>query len=127
MRLTLKSRVSVYLSELFQLLIYSALLIFETEAHCYTSSINVPALSNPKHIELTLDIQKEIISLEQSINQLVTEIEITPPQAPIFLAVLCLASYDLSEMLNVPENKTLYSAYILPSTSYVLLAHSTGS
>jgi hypothetical protein len=127
MRLTLNSGVSVYLSRVSQLLIYSALLIFETEAHCYTSSISVPALSNPKHIELTLNIQKEIVSLEQSINQLVTEIEIKPPKAPIFLAVLCMASYDLSEMQNVPENKTLYSAYILPSTSYVLLAHSTGS
>ena len=126
MRLILNSGGSLYLLRVAQLLIYSALVTNQTEAHCYTSSISVPAMSKPKHIDLTLDIQKEIISLEHSINQLTNEIEIKPPTAPIFLAILCMAGYDLSEMDNVPKNKTLFSAYILPSTSYVLLAHPTG-
>jgi hypothetical protein len=127
MGLTPKTGMSAYLSGLIQLLICSVLLISKAQAHCYTSEIKVPALYMPKHIELSLDIEKEIISLEESIKQLDQEIEINPPQAPIFLAVLCLASKDLSEMITVPKEKTLYAAYILPSTSYVLLAHGTGS
>jgi hypothetical protein len=83
-------------------------------------------MTKPKHIDLALDIQAEIASLEHSIQEINTEIQIKPPAAPIFLAILCMAGYDLSEMESVPVNKTLFSAYILPSTSYVLLAHSTG-
>jgi hypothetical protein len=50
-----------------------------------------------------------------------------PPAAPIFLALLCLSGFDLSEMEEVPVNRTLFAAYVLPETSYVLLAHPTGN
>ena len=66
-------------------------------------------------------------SLEESIRQLDGEIDIETSQTPIFLAVLCLAAKDLSETVTVLEQRTLYAAYILPKTSFILLAHETGS
>jgi hypothetical protein len=83
-------------------------------------------MTKPKHIDLALDIEAEITSLDHSIQEINTEIQTKPPAAPIFLAILCLAGFDLSEMESVPINKTLFAAYILPDTSYVLLAHPTG-
>ena len=72
-------------------------------------------------------MDKEIASLEESIRQLDQEIVIDPAQSPKFIAVLCLAAKDLSEIAQVPPEKTLYAAYILPKTSFILLAHETGS
>ena len=71
-------------------------------------------------------MDKEIASLEESIRQLDQEIVIDPAQSPKFIAVLCLAAKDLSEIAQVPPEKTLYAAYILPKTSFILLAHKTG-
>ena len=80
-----------------------------------------------KHIEISINIEKETATLEESINQLDTEIVLDPPQTPLFLALLCLAGRDLSETYEIPIEKTLYGAYILPKTTFVLLAHETGT
>ena len=127
MELTPFSGMSAHLLQLIQLFCSLLLIIPQNQAHCYTSEIKVPALQDTRHIELSIDVDKEIASLQESIRQLDQEIVIDPPQAPIFLAVLCLAPKDLSETANVPNEKTLYAAYILPSTSFILLAHETGN
>jgi hypothetical protein len=116
---------SPYLNTVCQLLMLSALVRI-TDGHCYTTSISVPEMTKPKHIDLALDIEAEITSLDHSILEITNEIQMKPPAAPIFLALLCLSGFDLSEMEAVPLNKTLFAAYILPDTSYVLLAHPTG-
>jgi hypothetical protein len=105
----------------------SAALVKITKAHCYTTSISVPEMVKPKHINLALNIEAEISSLEHSILEITNEIQMKPPAAPIFLALLCLSGFDLSEMEEVPVNRTLFAAYVLPETSYVLLAHPTGN
>ena len=72
-------------------------------------------------------MDKETASLEESIRQLDQEIVIDPAQSPMFIAVLCLPASDLSENAQVPPEKTLYATYILPKTSFILLAHETCS
>ena len=80
MGLTPFSGMSAYLLGLEQLLLCSILLIIPAAtAHCYTSEIKVPALYMPKHIELSLNVDKEIVSLQESIRQLDQEIVINPP------------------------------------------------
>ena len=100
---------------------------YQVQAHCYKSDVQIPALEKTKHIEISINIEKEIDALEESINQLDTEIVLDPPQTPLFLALLCLAGRDLSETFEIPIEKTLYGAYILPGTNFVLLAHKTGT
>ena len=79
MGLTPFTGLSAHLLGLEQLLLCSILLISQAQSHCYTSEIKVPALYMPKHIELSLNIDKEIVSLQESIKQLDQEIEINPP------------------------------------------------
>ena len=69
---------------------------YQVQAHCYKSDVKIPALEKTKHIEISINIEKEIATLEESINQLDTEIVLDPPQTPLFLALLCLAGKDLS-------------------------------
>ena len=97
------------------------------QAHCFKSDVQIPAFENSKHIEISINLEKEVASLEESIRQLDTEIILDPPQTPLFLALLCLAGLDLSETFKIPIEKTLYGAYILPKTAFVLLAHETGT
>ena len=82
------------------------------KAHCFKSDVQIPALE--KHIEISIDLEKEVATLKESIRQLDTEIILDPPQTPLFLALLCLAGRDLSETFEIPIEKTLYGAYILP-------------
>ena len=58
-------------------------------------------------------------NLEESINQLDTEIVLDPPQSPLILATICLAGKDLSNSFEILIEKTLYSAYILPKTTFI--------
>ena len=127
MELTPLSGMSAHLLQLLQLACSLLLIIPQSKANCYTSEIKVSALQDTKHIELSINVDKEIASLEESIRQLDQEIVIDPAQSPKFIAVLCLAAKDLSEIAQVPPEKTLYAAYILPKTSFILLAHETGS
>ena len=114
-----------YISIVYQLFVLSALVKI-TAGHCYTTSISVPEMIKPRHINLALNIEAEISSLEHSIMELTNEIQMLPPAAPLFLALICLSGFDLSEMNEVPVNRTLFAAYVLPKTTYVLLAHPTG-
>ena len=66
------------------------------KAHCFKSDVQIPALENSKHIEISIDLEKEVATLKESIRQLDTEIILDPPQTPLFLALLCLAGKDLS-------------------------------
>ena len=115
-----------YISIVYQLFVLSALVKI-TAGHCYTTSISVPEMIKPRHINLALNIEAEISSLEHSIMELTNEIQMLPPAAPLFLALICLSGFDLSEMNEVPDNRTLFAAYVLPKTTYVLLAHPTGN
>jgi hypothetical protein len=58
---------SPYLNTVCQLFMLSAALVKITDAHCYTTSISVPEMVKPKHINLALNIEAEISSLEHSI------------------------------------------------------------
>ena len=127
MRLTPKPGVASHLSQLFQLVCSVILvLIQDSRANCYTSEIRIPTLQNTKHIEVTINVDDQIVNLEESIRQLTGEIDIEKSQTPIFLAVLCLAGQDLSETVQLSEQKTLYAAFVLPKTSFVLLAAQEG-
>ena len=50
--------------------------IQESWANCYTSEIRVPTLQNTKHVEVTINPDEQIVSLEESIKQLMEEINI---------------------------------------------------
>ena len=123
MRLTPQPGVSSHLSQLFQLACSLILVMIpESKSNCYTSEISVPALQDTKHIEVTINVDDQIANLEESIRQLTGEIDIEKSQTPIFLAVLCVEGQDLSETVQVSEQKTLYAAFVLPKTSFILLA-----
>ena len=92
----------------------------------YTSEIRFPTLQDTKHIEVTINVDSQIGKLEETIRQLTREIDMEKSQTPIFLAILCLAGKELSETVTVSEQKTLYAAFVLPKTSFILLAAQEG-
>ena len=83
---------------------------YQVQAHCYKSDVQIPALEKTKHIEISINIEKETATLEESINQLDTEIVLDPPQTPLFLA-----GRDLSETYDIPIEKKYHLSLILDS------------
>ena len=128
MRLTWKSSLKSHLSYLN--MIHIALIVLaqveESLANCYTSPVMVPTIGQTKHVEISIHPGEQIISLQESIEQLKNELSFEKSSAPLFLAVLCLAGWDLSETRFIPEEKTIYAAFLMPKTSYVLMASEEG-
>ena len=62
-----------------------------TQETCYSSATSIPARGKSIHIELKLDLQAEKLATEESIKHVQNEVQINPPRAPIFLAILCQA------------------------------------
>ena len=112
MELTPFHGMSAHLLQLIKLACSLLVIIPQYQAHCYTSEIKVPVLQDPKHIELSIDVDKEMASLQESIRQLDKEIVIDPAQTPMFIAVLCLAAKDLPETVKAHKEKnTLRGIY----------------
>ena len=127
MRLTWKSGLKSHLSYLIQIALISVLVpIQESLANCYTSPVMVPTIGQTKHVEISIHPEEQIISLTESIKQLDDELSFEKSSAPLFLAVLCLAGWDLSETRVIPEEKTIYAAFLMSKTSYVLMASEEG-
>ena len=68
MELTPLIGMSAHLLQLLQLACSLLLIIPQSKANCYTSEIKVPALQDTKHIELSINVDKEIASSDPHVH-----------------------------------------------------------
>ena len=74
-----------------------------------------------------MNIEQEKIAFQESILHLRNELSISHAKGPVFLGILCQSGFDFSNTEQIPEQDTLFSAFILKGTNYILLAHPSGT